>query len=144
MSWSIRIIILYTGFVALILTLVFTCIGHASELESPDYYARELKFQEQLDASGNAERLGTPIRYVVRERSVQLFLPPEVVSPGLIGTVSFIRPSDSSRDKAVAIQVDDAGVQMIDPGLMSGVYKMRIAFKSMGRAYFKEAVINFK
>ena len=46
MSWGIKITILYLGFVALILTLVFTCFGHKSELEYKDYYVRELKFQE--------------------------------------------------------------------------------------------------
>ena len=50
MSWGIRITIMYLGFVGLILTLVFTCFGHKVELESKDYYARELRFQDQINA----------------------------------------------------------------------------------------------
>jgi hypothetical protein len=57
MSWGIKITLLYLAFVALILTLVFTCFGHKTELEYKDYYARELRFQDQIDAATNAANL---------------------------------------------------------------------------------------
>ena len=66
MNWGIRIAILYLGFMALILTLVFTCMNNGSELESRDYYARELKYQAQIDATSNANALEHPLDYVVR------------------------------------------------------------------------------
>ena len=144
MSWGIRITVLYLGFMALILTLVFTCMGNKSELESKDYYARELKFQDQLDATNNANALQKPIDYVIRERSVQLIFPQEILSADFSGEVNFIRPSDSSKDKKITLKPGAEGMQMIDPGFAKGVYKMQVVVKSKGKSYFKEATLTFQ
>ena len=143
MSWGIRITLLYLGFVAIILTLVITCFGHKSELESKDYYAKELKFQERIDATANCNRLTQPVTYRVMDRSVQIRLPEEILSGHPSGTVFFMRPSDSSKDKTIPLATDTEGLQMIDPGFVKGVYKMQISVRSGNKNYFKEAVINF-
>lgn len=143
MSWGIRITILYLGFVAIILTLVITCFSHKSELVSKDYYIKELKFQEQIIAAANSEQLSQPITYKVLDRSVQLVLPKELLLHNLSGTVFFMRPSDSSKDKSIPLATDEEGIQMIDPGFVKGVYKMQISVKSGNKNYFKEAVISF-
>src|SRR5262245_50808441 len=124
MSWSTKILTLYLGFVALILTLVFTCFGHKTELEYKDYYARELSFQEQLDAQANAGNLKEPIGYELDAGKVFLSFPEEILS-GLTGNIEFMRPSDASKDILIAARPDAAGNQVVD-GLSKGVYKMRI------------------
>ncbi len=143
MSWGFRITMLYMGFVAIILTLVVISYRNTSELESKDYYARELKFQEQINATENSNLLKQPINYQVLDRTVQIQLPEEVLSETLTGTVDFIRPSDASKDKAVPLNVDEKGVQIINQGFEKGVYKMQISLKSAGKSYYKEAVVNF-
>jgi hypothetical protein len=144
MSWSVKITVLYLGFVGIILTLVFTCFAHKTELEFKDYYARELNFQGQIDATANADNLSKPIEYVIRDRSVQIILPKEVLSSNLAGSIHFLRPSDATKDKLLKLTPGSDGIQMLDPGFVKGVYKMRISFSSLGKSYFKEAIINFK
>lgn len=143
MSWGIRITLLYLGFVGLIMTLVITCFGHKSELESKNYYMKELKFQEQINAAANTEQLAQPIIYTVMTRSVKIQLPKEVLSDNMIGSVFFMRPSDSSKDKTIALKTDKDGLQTIEPGFEKGVYRMQISLKSGDKDYFKEAIINF-
>lgn len=143
MSWGIRITTLYLGFVALIVTLVVTCFGHKTELESKDYYARELKFQQQITAEQNTSGLSEPIGYQVMDRSVLIFLPEEILNENISGTVSFLRPSDSSKDKTIPLSVDKGGQQLLSADFEKGVYKMRILLKSGNKEYYKEAVINF-
>lgn len=143
MSWGIRITLLYLGFVAIILTLVITCFGHKTELEFKDYYVKEIKFQEQIDATSNSEQLTNPITYKTMDRSIQIHLPKEIVSGDVKGSVYFMRPSDASRDKTIPLVTDSEGIQMIDPGFVKGVYKMQISLVSSGKSYYKEAVINF-
>lgn len=142
-SWGFRITVLYLGFVAIILTLVITCFSHKSELESKDYYAKELKFQDRINATANYNQLARPITYHVMDRSVQIRLPKEILSDQLTGTIFFMRPSDASKDKTILLKTDEEGAQMIDPGFVKGVYKMQITLKSGDKSYFKEAVINF-
>lgn len=143
MNWGLRITLLYLGFVALILTLVITCYGNTPELESKDYYARELAFQKQIDAAENLNRLSQPLTYTLLDRAVQIVLPAELLASHPQGQISFVRPSDASKDKTVALQVDAQGVQTIDPGFLKGIYKMQISFSAGEKQYYKEAVIRF-
>lgn len=144
MSWGIRITLLYLGFMALILTLVFTCINNKSELESKDYYARELNYQAQLDATNNANALEKQIQYRVMDRAVLIQIPGELLSDSLQGKVCFLRPSDASKDKTISLQPGADGIQVIDPGFIKGAYKMQISFTSKGKTYFKESIVTFQ
>jgi len=41
MNWGLKITLLYVGFVAMILTLVFKASGEKVDLVTKDYYAQE-------------------------------------------------------------------------------------------------------
>jgi hypothetical protein len=142
MSWSTKILVLYLGFVALILTLVFTCFGHKTELEYKDYYAREINFQQQLNAQQNAADLPVPITYTLQRGNITLSFPPELLT-GISGAIKLLRPSDASKDVNVTVHPDEAGHQVIT-GLQKGVYKMRVRVEQNGNRYFKEAVLNIR
>lgn len=145
MSWGIRITVLYLGFVALILTLVFTCFGHKTELEYKDYYARELRFQDQIDASANAANLETPIDYQVKGAHVLIKIPKEILGAELSGKIIFLKPSDSSQDQTLQLNPDSEGKQIVNGShFTKGVYKMQIVFSSNGKSYFTENTINLK
>lgn len=144
MNWGTKITVLYLGFVALILTLVFTSMGHKTELEYTDYYAREIKFQEQINATKNADALSQPIEYAVNGKTVKLKVPQELLAEAK-GKIEFLRPSDQRLDKEVALNLDSDGEQFIaDPSFSTGIYKMMISINSGGKTYYKEAVIKLK
>lgn len=145
MNWGLKITILYLGFVALILTLAFTCVNQKIELESPDYYAQELKFQSIIDARNNAVSLQEPISHQVIGKSIEIKLPKSLLSKDMKGKVLFIRPSDSSKDIAYDIKPDSLGVQLIsNANFDNGVYKMQLSVSSNGTEYFKEDVVFLK
>lgn len=145
MSWGIRITLLYLGFVALILTLVFTCMGEKVELESKDYYAKELKFQNQINATDNVNTLSVPITHLVKNKTVELSIPQELMTAGFKGEAYFFRPSDSDKDKAITLNPDANGKQILsDASFIKGVYKLKISIESNGKSYYKEDVIYFE
>ncbi len=145
MNWGTKIAVLYLSFVGLILVLAFTCFGQNVELESKDYYAKELKFQDQLNAENNANALTAAIEYNVLDKAVELVIPAEVLSADLKGNVTFFRPSDASKDRTIDIKTNAEGKQLIkDQSFVKGVYRMKVAFSSKGKNYYKEAVINFQ
>lgn len=145
MNWGTRIALLYLSFVGLILALAFTCFGQNVELESKDYYAKELRFQDQLDATNNLNTLVGNLNYTVSPKSVELCFPAEVLTSDFKGSVNFFRPSDSKKDKVVELHPQSNGTQTIqDPGFIKGVYKMQISFTSNGKNYYKENTINFQ
>ncbi len=145
MGWGTRIAILYLSFVALIIGLAFVCFGEKVELESPDYYAKELAFQGQLDATNNANAMPVEIAHVVKDKSVEVIFPKELIAADFKGSAKFFRPSDSSLDRIIILKPSADGMQLLSAeGLVKGVYKLQLSFSSNGKNYYKEDVINFK
>jgi hypothetical protein len=144
MNWGTKITILYLAFVALIMALVITCFGQKSELESKDYFAKELIFQKQIDATNNANLLAQPIEHLVKGKTVSIKIPVELLSSDFRGTVDFIRPSDATKDKSLALIPNKKGELIVnEPSFIKGVYKMKISLTSKGREYFEESVVFF-
>lgn len=144
MNWGLRIALLYMGFVALILTLVFTCYGNQTELESKDYYARELKFQDQIDATNNSLSLKSSLQCRVSGKLVELIFPSELNPAGIKGSVSFLRPSNASLDRQYPIKTDSHGRQLIsDAAFSAGLYKLKIDYTVAGKSYYHEEAVFF-
>ncbi len=143
MNWGKKILILYLGFVGLILTLVFTCFGHKTELEYKDYYARELQFQDQINAQQNNMNLKAPISHQVNGMELELFIPEELTQSDYSGSIHLMRPSNSEQDITLPIDPNAAGTQLVRMQ-QSGNYKMRVTLKSGGKTYYHESVLRFK
>ena len=143
MSWGKKILILYLGFVTLILTLVFTCFGNKTELEYKDYYTRELRFQDQINARDNASRLADPIAHKAEGMQLSIQLPTSLLTSDLKGTIELMRPSDSSKDVNLAIDPDRDGNQVVTVN-HKGPYRLRVNLISAGTEYFHEAIVRFR
>lgn len=144
MSWGKKITVLYLAFVALIVTLVVLCFGQKVELETKDYYAQEIKFQDKIDAISNEKNLASTITHQLQGTQIILNADSSLLSAGLEGTINFYRPSDSSKDMNLKM-IFTNNQQIINTStLIHGVYKMQLSWLSNGTKYFKEDVIFIK
>lgn len=143
MSWGKKILILYLGFVTLILTLVFTCFGNKTELEYTDYYARELRFQDQINARENAAGLAVPIKHQVEGMELSVQIPHSLLTGDMTGQIELMRPSDASKDLNFTIDPDKNGRQLITVS-EKGPYRLRVNLSSAGISYFHEAIVRFR
>jgi hypothetical protein len=144
-NWGVRIVILYVGFVALIVTLIILSSGVNNELESKDYYAKELAYQDKIDATQNENKLAQTINYEISGKQFILSLNATELNPSLSGVVFFYRPSEKALDKEYPIQFDSSGQQVIDLSkFKNGVYKVQITWKNNSINYYKEGTINLK
>jgi hypothetical protein len=145
MNWGIKIAILYSGFVLLIVSLVSLSFGVNSELESKDYYAKELLFQDRIYATQNENKLINSINYKISNSDFILEINPAELNPSLTGKLFFYRPSDTSLDKEFTINFDNLGHQAIQLNqFKSGVYKVQISWENNAVKYYKEGAIYIK
>jgi hypothetical protein len=142
MNWGYKILALYLSFVALIVTLMVRSYGHTTQLEYKDYYAREIRFQEQLDAMHNAEAMPVQVGIDISTSSITLAFPAELSKSGITGEVILLRPSDSNLDRTFTLAPDANGGQMIPvTALAKGAYKLQLKFSAAGKPYFIEKTI---
>lgn len=143
MSWGLRITILYLAFVGMIITLIVLSSRENIDLEYKDYYARELKYQEQIDAEANEKSLTESIAHRIEPEAVVLSLPASMKSTSLTGELHFYRPSDAKLDVKLPLAFDAQGQQVISRSKFSrGMYKLRMNWVADGKTYYKELVLN--
>jgi len=143
MSWGIRITLLYLSFVAMIVTMVILTSRENIDLEYKDYYARELVYQDKIDAIANEQALTQSIEFQVQDQVLFLKAPMNFLTNGIRGELHFYRPSDASKDLTLPMAFDSNGEQVISRTVFSkGMYKLRMTWSLHEKNYFKEIVLN--
>lgn len=137
LNWGTRIVILYSGFVALILTLVFLCMGQEVQLVSKNYYQEELQFQQRIDARSNYNLLHEKINLNIHEKTLTIQFPSSIA--GVSGEILLYRPSDAHADVKFDIKLSAEGKQVISSEkIIKGQYKIQVSFKAQNKDYFFE------
>jgi nitrogen fixation protein FixH len=145
MNWSIRITILYLGFVALILTLVFVSSSNKEELVASNYYEQELKFQDQIDAMNNANQLTESVQHQITADAVLFSVPKEFITKDFSGQVTFYCPSDSKKDASFKMKLNSQGeFTVLKNKIQHGIYKLKIGWQANQKHYFKEEVLTIR
>jgi len=143
MSWGIRITILYLSFVTLIIGLVSMSMREKVDLETKDYYAEEIKYQDRINAISRTSMLHQPLEWEITGKEMTLKFPSELKGQVTKGNILFFRPSDASMDKTFSISPDTSlGRYISIQYLEKGLYKIKIEWQANNKMYYNEGTIN--
>lgn len=138
MNWGLKITLLYVGFVAMILTLVFKASGEKVDLVTKDYYAQELAHQNKMDAIKRAAVWREQIQFEAEIAQISVTLPASL-SGFEKGALKVYRPSDASLDKAFTL---NEGINTIDAkNWPSGYYMIQLSWTQEGLDNYLEETI---
>jgi hypothetical protein len=141
-SWGYKIAALYIGFVLLVLFMVFMAMQQKIELVSPDYYAKELKFQQEIDAMNNAGLLSANLHVELQSNTVIISFPQEFKGKEIKGEALMFRPSDSSLDISFPIELNEEGKLILQSNkFKTGLYKLIIKWSFDNKNYQTEHTI---
>ena len=144
MNWGWKIVVLYSAFVIMTLTIVVYFMGQKVDLVADDYYKQEIEYQDQIDKISNANSLSEPVGFTYSrdQRTLKLQFPPAHMEQGLKGKIHLYRPSNADEDKEYKIQPQNTGEQLISIGSLSkGLWKIKITWSSGGKEYFNEKTV---
>lgn len=129
----------------LILFLVWKTTTVKDDLVTPDYYARELKFQEQLDKQKRTHDLKEQLSWNVDGRKIAIRFPAEMLSSNVKAEILFYNASEAKRDFTVSCTPDSTGKCEVNSDKFShGVYEMKIDWSAGGVSYYNEGTINIQ
>jgi hypothetical protein len=142
MNWGTRIVIMYLGFVALIVTMVVYSMRQQVDLVTPDYYAKELKYQSNIDKANNHNQLNSSLKCTLNGDNIIIEFPEEHKSETITGEVLVYKPSDAKSDKIINIEATNG--QMIIPASVfsKGMYKVKIDWIVNEKSFYFEQVVN--
>lgn len=144
-NWGWRIAILYGCFALFILFLVWKTTTVTDDLVTPNYYAHELRYQEQIDKAKRTSALKVQPTWRVGSQQVEIVFPEDMIESNLTAQVLFYSPSKAKNDVTVQCVPDSSGLCSIDASqLKQGVYQMKIDWSAGGVSYYNEGTINIR
>lgn len=138
MNWGKGIVLGMSLFIVFILVLVIILMRQNVNLESADYYSKEINYEKELVAMRNAEAIDEKIKAISQEDHLVLQLPQE----GDFGkvTIKLIRPDDNTLDKEYTF--DDTRSFLIEKSELSkGAYKLEILYTFKGKECLQKETI---
>jgi len=121
-------------FIGYIMFMVVQAFQTDHDLETENYYAKELIFQETIDKNKNYLALQKEIEVKIGSQKMTLIYPHSKIDSGL---VTLYRPSDKKLDSSYGINISEASSQTIDvSNKPSGRYILEVDWKVNGVGYF--------
>lgn len=143
LNWGIKIVILYVGFVILIVTMVGLTMREKVDLVATDYYAQELSYQDKINTVNRTKALDKSLEWEMESGTLVLKFPGQFIGQDIRGSVYFFRPSDASLDITVPIpSTRDSICRVVTTSLNKGAYKMQVSWEVNKQAYYNEGIIH--
>lgn len=137
LNWGTKIAVLYIGFVVMIVTLVAATFRRKPLLVADDYYQRETRFQERLEARKAAAALGSPPRMQLAGDSLTIELPGRFAEAAAVGEMTYYAPADPGADRTVAFNAPDGRIHAALPRKETR-FLIQLDWRVNGRHYYTE------
>ena len=142
--WPLAIAISYILFVLLLLAFLAFSRFNTVDLVSEDYYAQELKYQEQIERINRSRSLKQPLQwqYDRSENTVRIQFPVRHHEGPVSGSIVFFRPANASQDLTYRVKPIPDGSQILNTGHLSkGLWRIKIFWRADDFEYYDEFVI---
>ena len=142
MNWGKGLAIGYISFALLLAGMVYLTTTVNPELVTTDYYAREIAFQDKIDARELAKEDGMEVSFVQNDEGLNLSFNAEVSDV----TIEVIRPSDSKLDMDLAFG-EDAPVSsylIANTDLQTGPYSFMVEWSVGEKRYYSKQNFYFQ
>ena len=141
MSWGKWIVFAFVFFALFIGVLVVISMRQDVDLVAPDYYQKELVYQDQINRINNTNALVIKPTVQIREgKYLTLHFPDMQIDAG---NVHLFRPSDSGMDQRFMLRSSADSIQQFNlKPLAKGMYKVKLEWTMGEQDYFMEEIIS--
>ena len=141
-GWGWKIMILYSGFVAMIVALVMASSHQKVDLVSKDYYKDEIGYQKILDASKNQAELAGALVIHAGNSGLVIEFPGEFSNKPLTGNVNLYSASHEEWDRNFPIQTSSGTLTIPRSGLQHTMYTIKVTYTVDGKSYYSESQLD--
>ena len=137
-----------TGLAVAITLFVFTTLGVVGYLISLDfhvvaenYYEQAENYQQHIDRVEQSSELEEPVKIGLSadKKTVAITFPESEYVKGITGTVELYRPSDSSLDRVLKLDLNENRTQHIDAAkLLKGKWTVKLNWSLGSKEYYTQ------
>ena len=136
MNWGYKILFVYIAFVGGIMLMVFKSSTQKRDLVTADYYAKELKYQERIDAEKRTEALSAPVKIEIISGQLVISFPKEFSGKKVSGSALFYCPSDNDKDIEQNFSTAAGTVTVPLPEKNKAAYELQLSWQADGNSYY--------
>lgn len=130
MNWGKGIVIGMSLFIVFILVLVIGLMSHRVDLQSEDYYQKEINYESELQAMRNSSELENRIEIIEQKDYIVIQIPNEGNFNRL--RIEFIRPDDNKLDQT--FKIENTKSYLIErKKLAKGKYNLEVYYTFNGK-----------
>lgn len=141
MNWGIKIMMVFSIFVAGMLFMVFKSARQNMDLVVPDYYEQELKYQDVIDASMLTHTLKGKVDCKITGNAVDIIFPEDMKGKTMKGEVWLYCVADKSRDVKKAFTVNNTSFSLPLDAHHKGAYEVKVSWQAGGESYYHQQKI---
>jgi hypothetical protein len=137
-NWGTGIVLAFAAFIVFILYFVVLSTRDPAsnhDLVTEDYYKKELKYQEDLDAARNLEKIEGGVTARITDKGLQIEFPGIMDPEKIAGKVSLYRPSNKQLDFETPIQLSNKQLLIPKSRLLDGRWDIRVYWTYEGKPY---------
>lgn len=136
MNWGYKILFVYLAFVAGIIVMVVKSSSQKTDLVTTDYYAKELRYQDRIDAVNRTATLSAPLAYEVANQQLIIRFPKEFSGKQVTATVLLYCPSNEEKDISSEYSGSGENININIPQRNTGAHELQVNWKADGKEYF--------
>ena len=141
-NWGTGIALVYSTFAIAIIGFVVHSFKQRIDLVTPDYYAKELIFQEQIEKVQRTRALSSPLVWEQKADLLSFQFPAIPGASGYAADVQFFNPVNAALDHQIQVQANSTGIAWLSLSrLKTGRYTMKVNWKANETAYYNEGII---
>ena len=144
-NWGTGIIIAFISFIAFILFFIIkmnTNDKYDHDLVTEDYYAEELKYQNDIDKEQNAKLLSQDLTWNKTNEGIVVKFPENFDVKKITGNVFLYRPSNKQLDFEITISLSNHNLLIPDKRLLGGRWNIKVDWQYSGKSYlYKKEIL---
>jgi hypothetical protein len=140
-TWGHKIAGVYLLFVAGIVFLVFKANAERYDMVTKDYYGEELKYQQVIDQSTNANALSAAVVVEKANGALSIRFPEEMKDKKIEVDFYLYYPADDTKDFRKSFTINQPEFTQPLPNGFKGYYELKLSWTADGMKYYNERKI---
>lgn len=136
MNWGRGLTLFIVGFILAMLGMVYIAFKQSNEMIEDNYYDREVKYQEIIDAKSNLNPLIGEFVLADSNDYILLRLPASASTAIQNGELRMIKMDAAASDNT--LKVTQTETQIDKAKFQKGLYHVKLGWDSEGKSYFYE------
>jgi len=133
------VIVVMAIFILIMTQFMVRAYHNQESLVAEDYYAKEIRYQEQIDKLHNTRALDEAVRIDALPGRLVIDFPQAMHGKTITGELFLMRPSDARSDLRIPVTADANGRFTVDTGQqLKGAYMVQLEWQAGGTAYLTE------